>query len=191
MDPPREPASEAVVVSDGQVHVIRHALALDRHAWVGDDRMRPLNEQGRAQARALVGRYPTAPPDRLLSSPALRCIETLQPTADTFAIPIEQVVFLAEGAPAHEARRNLIAAVEQTRTVTASPATRRGSRGDGGVRPLVLACTHGDVLEGLIELLVVERVPFDGAVRTPKSVTYELEVAGGSISRARVVEPPE
>ena len=33
---------------------IRHASAGDRDTWIGDDRARPLDDQGRQQAAALV-----------------------------------------------------------------------------------------------------------------------------------------
>jgi broad specificity phosphatase PhoE len=61
--------------------LVRHASAGDRHAWAGDDTLRPLDERGRAQARELVSRLAVFRIDAIYSSPAVRCVETVEPLA--------------------------------------------------------------------------------------------------------------
>jgi 8-oxo-dGTP diphosphatase len=61
--------------------LVRHASAGDRAAWEGDDRARPLDERGREQARDLVSRLAPFHVDAIYSSPAVRCIETVEPLA--------------------------------------------------------------------------------------------------------------
>jgi phosphohistidine phosphatase SixA len=105
--------------------LLRHASAGDRDAWVGDDRLRPLDERGRGQAlalRELAGRGI----GRIASSPYVRCVETVEPLAATLAFEIEIDERLAEGADPADA----LAFLAQL---------------DGGV-----ACTHGDVVEALL-----------------------------------------
>ena len=61
--------------------LIRHASAGDRDEWVGDDLPRPLDARGRSQASRLpelLGDYEIA---RVLSSPAVRCVQTVEPLA--------------------------------------------------------------------------------------------------------------
>lgn len=192
--------------ASGEVHLIRHAVAIDRRRWDEPDWERPLNERGFAQARALLERYHLLRPNRFLSSPALRCIQTLQPTAGDHGMAIERVSFLEEGAPPAEARHGLLAALEQIiRPEGCDSAGESGleqgrggtgadtATGAGGDRPagrLMLACTHGDVLQGLIDELLADGMAFDGSARTPKSVTYVLAVADGSVQRARLIDPP-
>ena len=107
------------------VVLLRHASAGDRDDWDGDDLLRPLDDRGRRQAlalRVLAARGFA----RILSSPYVRCIETLEPLAATLAIAIDVDARLAEGAEPDEALALL-------------------SELDGGV-----ACTHGDVVEALL-----------------------------------------
>ena len=77
--------------------VVRHARAGRRSAWEGDDATRPLSARGQVQAEALVPLLAEYRPRRILSSPALRCFETVRPLADALDLPIESVGELAEG----------------------------------------------------------------------------------------------
>ena len=80
------------------VLLLRHADAGDRAAWTGDDDARPLSATGRAQSASLAallgGRELTA----ILSSPARRCQDTVEPLATALGLPIEVEEALAEGA---------------------------------------------------------------------------------------------
>jgi 8-oxo-dGTP diphosphatase len=107
---------------------VRHAKAEDRVRWTGDDPLRPLDGQGRRQAEAIVAPLAGYAPTRLVSSPYLRCVQTLEPLAARVAMPIEREDALAEGASAEQALALL------------------GRIGPG---PMVL-CTHGDVVEALL-----------------------------------------
>jgi 8-oxo-dGTP diphosphatase len=69
--------------------LIRHASAGDRDEWVGDDLPRPLDARGRSQASRLaelLGDYELA---RVLSSPAVRCVQTVEPLASSRGLDIE------------------------------------------------------------------------------------------------------
>jgi 8-oxo-(d)GTP phosphatase len=69
--------------------LIRHASAGDRDDWVDDDRLRPLDGRGRGQASRLpelLGDYEIA---RVLSSPSVRCVQTVEPFARSRGLDIE------------------------------------------------------------------------------------------------------
>jgi 8-oxo-dGTP diphosphatase len=76
--------------------LIRHASAGDRDEWVGDDRRRPLDKKGRKQADRLVELLAAYRVDRLLSSPADRCVQTVEPDARTRGLTVEIREELAE-----------------------------------------------------------------------------------------------
>ncbi|TMD83624.1 MAG: histidine phosphatase family protein, partial [Chloroflexi bacterium] len=61
--------------------VIRHAKAVDREEWVGDDRLRPLIKGGRRQADELAENLKNERIDKILSSAYVRCVETVEPLA--------------------------------------------------------------------------------------------------------------
>ncbi|MFB8387218.1 NUDIX domain-containing protein [Microbacterium sp. NPDC055910] len=61
--------------------VLRHAKALSRDEWDGEDTDRPLSPRGKKQAKALVGPLRAFGPRRIVSSPAVRCVSTVAPLA--------------------------------------------------------------------------------------------------------------
>jgi 8-oxo-(d)GTP phosphatase len=70
--------------------VARHASAGRKKDWPGDDFARPLDEQGEADAGGLAGLLACfAPAARVISSPALRCTETVRPYAEEFGGTVE------------------------------------------------------------------------------------------------------
>ena len=63
--------------------LLRHAKALPKGGWKRADADRPLDDSGRYAAKALADLLACfAPSFRLLSSPAVRCTETLRPLAE-------------------------------------------------------------------------------------------------------------
>jgi 8-oxo-dGTP diphosphatase len=70
--------------------LVRHARAGEASAWKGDDRERPLDERGVVQARALVELLGPYPVETIYSSPARRCIQTVEPLAAARGLTIEE-----------------------------------------------------------------------------------------------------
>ncbi|MBB3052313.1 8-oxo-dGTP diphosphatase [Prauserella isguenensis] len=62
--------------------LVRHAKAGKRESWTGDDDLRPLSDAGERQARALRTVLNTFAPDRVVSAPLLRCVQTVQGVAE-------------------------------------------------------------------------------------------------------------
>jgi broad specificity phosphatase PhoE len=109
--------------------VVRHSSAGDRAAWVGDDDERPLDELGWRQAQWLVEVFSDRPVGRILSSPAIRCVQTVQPLAVERGVELELELGLAEGASA--------AALSLVRDL-------------GEPDSDVVLCSHGDVIGSLV-----------------------------------------
>jgi 8-oxo-dGTP diphosphatase len=109
------------------VYLVRHARAGKRDEWEGDDRRRPLDGRGRRQAEALVEQLAGHEIARILSSPYVRCVETVCPLASARGPQVEETEALAEGAGAQAALRLF-----------------RESSGP------VVACVHGDLVETLL-----------------------------------------
>jgi 8-oxo-(d)GTP phosphatase len=63
--------------------LLRHAKAVHKASWKHADARRPLDDSGRADAKALAELLACfAPKARLITSPAVRCVETLRPLAE-------------------------------------------------------------------------------------------------------------
>jgi 8-oxo-(d)GTP phosphatase len=63
--------------------LLRHAKAVHKASWKHADARRPLDDSGRDDAKALAELLACfAPKARLITSPAVRCVETLRPFAE-------------------------------------------------------------------------------------------------------------
>jgi 8-oxo-(d)GTP phosphatase len=69
--------------------LVRHAWAGHSDQWDGDDELRPLDERGTQQARALVSLLEPFEVERILSSPATRCVDTVVPLAASRGLDVE------------------------------------------------------------------------------------------------------
>jgi len=81
------------------IYFVRHAKAGSRSAWIGDDRDRPLVDNGWEQARALATRLSALNPSVLWSSPYLRCQQTLQPLGELCGLEVVVDSRLEEESP--------------------------------------------------------------------------------------------
>jgi 8-oxo-dGTP pyrophosphatase MutT (NUDIX family)/phosphohistidine phosphatase SixA len=76
--------------------LLRHASAGDKADWPADDESRPLDTSGKLDALALTTLLPCfAPQARVLSSPAVRCTESVRLYAAAFGGSVEAEAALA------------------------------------------------------------------------------------------------
>ncbi len=152
---------------DRPVYLVRHAKAGDRATWHGDDLRRPLSPRGQAQADGLVSLFSDMPVDRVISSPATRCVQTVRPLADQRSMRIGSHDELLEGA-------SLGATFELLRSL-------------GGA---VVACSHGDVIPSLVTHLADRGVPMLDPPAWKKGSTWILQRDGGLFTALRYLAPP-
>lgn len=154
-----------------RLHLVRHAKAESRSRWAGDDSERPLTSVGEQQA-ALVAKH-LAPdhPQRVLSSPAVRCVQTVTPLADSGGVAIEEIGWLAEGSDPDRALAELVALATEA---AVAPAATLAALSPPAVRTIV-ACTHGDVLWGVLEWLARGGVELGERPDAPKAGIWLLE----------------
>ena len=104
--------------------LLRHASAGHRTDWEHDDTGRPLDARGRRQSADLVEILRPLAVSRVVSSPYVRCVQTVEPLAAALGLDVEEDDRLAEGAGAAAA----------------------ALLGEDGV----VCCTHGDIAEALL-----------------------------------------
>lgn len=160
--------------------LVRHAKAGKRSAWEADDSERPLNEVGHEQARALVDTLgaelgaaaaptpsPPASTPRLLSSPFLRCRQTLEPLAAHLDVPVDNDWRLAEGTPFDE----VLVLLDEL--------------ADGSV-----CCSHGDVIPDVIAALERRGMRITTDPDWRKATTWVLRRDTDGFTAAHVLPPP-
>jgi phosphohistidine phosphatase SixA len=147
--------------------VVRHADAGDKSTWEGPDRLRPLSPSGRLQAEGLVVRLEDYPVERILSSPTLRCHQTVEPLARDRLLRIESAAALG---------------------VDASPAQLLPLFWDLELRNSVL-CTHGEGIGLLITRLLAGALVAEDPLDWPKGSTWLLERVDRRQVRGRFLAP--
>ncbi|WEV46516.1 NUDIX hydrolase [Bifidobacterium sp. ESL0690] len=78
--------------------IVRHSKAVARKKWNGTDANRPIIPRGAAASFALNQELGCYAPQKLVSSPWLRCMETLEPYAWHTGLEVEQLPALTEDA---------------------------------------------------------------------------------------------
>ena len=152
------------------IHLIRHAKAKNRTAWEDADHVRPLTKRGRREANTIAERLGEEGLGRLVSSPFVRCLQTLEPLAVALDLPIETTDGLAEGADGTTAAELLVSLAEP----------------DGPIA----ACTHGDVVFAVMDVVAGAGVTLDGPRVAPVASIWVLTVEEGRFVGARYVEQP-
>ncbi len=152
----------------GTVFLIRHGLAGKRSRWEAPDATRPLDDDGRRQAKALRRLLQAFPVTRVVSSPYRRCVQTVAPLAKRLGVDLETDDALAE----HQGPE---AAIDLIRSL----------RGESAV-----LSSHGDIIGGLIGHFAAEGVPIEDALEWKKGSVWILETVDGHPVSARYVPPP-
>mgnify|MGYP001253632055 CR=1 FL=1 len=148
------------------IYLVRHADALSRSGWAVDDRLRPLTEKGFDQARGLVEVLAAERIDTIVSSPAVRCLQTVEPLADALGLGVVEDPCLWEGNPVGPFRR-LIDELDHA-----------------------VLCSHGDLIPDLVDQLIGEGMDAVGR-DCKKGSTWVLEREGPTFTRGTYRPPPK
>jgi 8-oxo-dGTP diphosphatase len=92
------------------VLIVRHGTSRPRDSWARADADRPLVSAGRRQARELVPLLACWRPERLVSSPWRRCLDTVEPYATVAGLAVRTKGSLSEDGARRSpgrARRNV------------------------------------------------------------------------------------
>jgi 8-oxo-dGTP diphosphatase len=171
------------------VELLRHAGAEPRDEWPDPDLRRPLDETGHAQAAALGDALPGDPAiTAIVSSPALRCLQTVEPLSRAIGVPVHEDARLAEIAepPVTDRGDAWVEAAwkggRALRLVTELVASHAGER--------VVLCTHGDVVPATMALLAGRDGLDLSDVRCRKGGRFTLTFDGDRCIDAVAVRPP-
>jgi 8-oxo-dGTP diphosphatase len=152
------------------LYLVRHAVAVGRSSWDGDDDERPLTPKGERQSKALVRLLGDVGIRRIWSSPAVRCVESVRPLADTLRVDVRPTTALAEGYGCGKAV-DLIGEL----------AAKKGS---------AVLCTHGDLVPEILRRLARTGTSLESELQFAKGSTWELAVDDHHRIRTAQYHPP-
>jgi phosphohistidine phosphatase SixA len=115
------------------VLIVRHGTAGSKSRFSGDDKIRPLDKKGRAQAEALVAQLSSFGATDVYAADRVRCHQTVEPLAEELGVTINNEPTLTEEAYADNPKRG----------------RRRVIQIAGSHRTPVI-CTQGKVIPDLI-----------------------------------------
>ena len=150
------------------LYLIRHADAGKRNPYSPTDHMRALTEDGWRQAERLADRLGSAGVSRVLSSPSMRCTQTVGPLAERAGVPVETHPALAEGA---DGRNTLILLWSLADTDA-------------------VLCSHGDVIPDVLRLLEARGMIIDGQRGNAKGSVWTITTSGGALASAAHAKTP-
>ena len=145
-------------------YLVRHAHAGDKRNWTGPDLERPLSETGRREAHGLLTRLRDYDITRILSSPAVRCLQTVEPVAARRGLTLETIAVLGVGG---------------------EPAGLLELLLDPGAGEF-LVCSHGELIGRVLCQLIGRELQADS---WPKGSTWVLEVVRGQLRDSRYLPP--
>lgn len=151
------------------IWLVRHAKAGSRSSWSGKDSDRPLAPKGFDQATAITDHLAGGSVTRVVSSPSLRCQQTVEPLAGTLGLAVEVHDALDEG-QGPSAALELIDAF-------ASDGTH------------AVLCSHGDVIPELLAKLSRRGVELSDPRDCAKGSIWQLEVRNGTIASGTYLRP--
>ncbi|MDJ0498810.1 MAG: NUDIX hydrolase [Acidimicrobiia bacterium] len=142
-----------------RLYVVRHGNAGVRSKWKGPDKKRPLTGKGREQASVVADLLARHPVTEIISSKAVRCIQTVEPLAASLEVEIATAGRLNDDATIDDIRQYL-------------KDFKTGS---------VVLSTHREWIEPLIRDADKRKVPLRGTRRWPKASIWVFDLADGKV----------
>ena len=163
----KQPAATQTVV------IVRHGTAGSKSRYKGDDRKRPLDKHGRAQAESLVGVLLAFGADTLYAADRVRCHQTLAPLAEELGAAIHDEPLLTE----EEYPESRKAARRRVLEIAASGGT-----------PVI--CTQGKVIPDLIAWWCERDGVRPDKSRNRKGSAWVMSLADGRLIAADHIGSP-
>jgi 8-oxo-(d)GTP phosphatase len=149
------------------VLVVRHGTAGSKSRFSGDDKMRPLDKKGRAQAEALVEQLAAFGPTDVYAADRVRCHQTVEPLAEELGVVIGDEPTLTEEAYAANSKRGRRRVLQ----IAESPG-------------IPVICTQGKVIPDLIAWWCERDGIRPDKSRNRKGSTWVLSLSDGHLIAA-------
>lgn len=150
------------------IYIVRHAKAGKRSEWHDDDNLRPLSKTGWKQAELVAEQLKKLSITSLISSPATRCVQTLEPLAQLTKLKLEIDKRLLE----HGDVADMLEIAEEVEDST-------------------VLSSHGDMIPELIKTLERRGMKIESKPDWRKASVWVIERTNRGFKSATAWPPPQ
>ena len=150
------------------IYLVRHAKAGKRSEWQDEDDLRPLSDTGWKQAELLAESLFKLKVSKLISSPATRCFQTLEPLAKKAKLRVEIDKRLYE----HGDVADMLEIAEEVEDST-------------------VLSSHGDMIPELIKTLERRGMKIESKPDWRKASVWVVERTNRGFKSAVALAPPQ
>lgn len=144
---------------DGQTEyktliLVRHGKAESRKSWQGSEATRPITPLGSAASYALGRELACYAPNRIVSSPWKRCVETVATFAHDSSLSIEQIAELTEDHHENKPKSTLSVLISEIQNLDCNAQnTQNAKNTEANINNSTVMCLHRPIIGTFFDYL--------------------------------------
>lgn len=144
---------------DGQTEyktliLVRHGKAESRKSWQGSEATRPITPLGSAASYALGRELACYAPNRIVSSPWKRCVETVATFAHDSSLSIEQIAELTEDHHENKPKSTLSVLISEIQNLDCNAQnTQNAKNTEANINNSIVMCLHRPIIGTFFDYL--------------------------------------
>lgn len=133
--------------------LVRHGKAESRKTWQGSEATRPITPLGAAASYALGRELACYAPNKIISSPWKRCVETVAAFAHDSSLPIEQVAELTEDHHENQPKSTLSVLINEIQNLESNARNSSAASNAIATNNATVMCLHRPVIGTFFDYL--------------------------------------
>ncbi len=143
---------------DGQTEyktliLVRHGKAESRKSWQGSEATRPITPLGSAASYALGRELACYAPNRIVSSPWKRCMETVATFAHDSSLSIEQIAELTEDHHENKPKSTLSVLISEIQNLDCNAKNTEAKNTEANINNSTVMCLHRPIIGTFFDYL--------------------------------------
>lgn len=134
--------------------LVRHGKAESRKSWQGSEATRPITPLGSAASYALGRELACYAPNRIVSSPWKRCVETVATFAHDSSLPIEQIAELTEDHHENKPKSTLSVLISEIQNLDCNVKNTQNTQNtEANINNSTVMCLHRPIIGTFFDYL--------------------------------------
>lgn len=133
--------------------LVRHGKAESRKTWQGSEATRPITPLGAAASYALGRELACYAPNKIISSPWKRCVETVAAFSHDSSLPIEQVAELTEDHHENQPKSTLSVLINEIQNLESNARNSSAASNAIATNNATVMCLHRPVIGTFFDYL--------------------------------------